>query len=202
MPYHGRGPLPASRDAKKPLPSVRERLFGMEGPRRGGNTWSATSAHHTSAVHPHVCGEYARAMLNLLSMDGSSPRVWGILHGTRERIAGGRFIPTRVGNTLRPVCDQLRPSVHPHACGEYRLGYANAVHAAGSSPRVWGILISACSTQHKKRFIPTRVGNTSQRPSTSSGGTVHPHACGEYLAAITEWPWIAGSSPRVWGIHF
>ena len=159
MPYHGRGPLPASRDAKKPLPSVRERLFGMEGPRRGGNTWSATSAHHTSAVHPHACGEYLPFIYISKIFGGSSPRVWGILGQGQIIGLTLRFIPTRVGNTLLPcIQEQLKrfiptrvgntqwtqlctggPPVHPHACGEYPSQAGRAPCPTGSSPRVWGI---------------------------------------------------------------
>jgi len=53
--------------------------------------------------------------------------------------------------------------------------------------------------QIQKRFIPTPVGNTTQKTLTKCVSTVHPHACGEHLSQrITQYPWI-GSSPRLWG---
>ena len=91
-----------------------------------------------------------------------------------------RFTPTRVGNT-RTAGHYLRlPTVHPHACGEYRPCWAISIASSGSPPRVWGI---RCAARALCLWM-----------------AVHPHACGEYgcgpmLCALT-----IGSPPRVWGI--
>ena len=70
----------------------------------------------------------------------------------------------------------------------------------GSSPRVWGILQWWVQTRGPIRFIPTRVGNTSSGVMTTTSGSVHPHACGEYPSSGGLDHHHGGSSPRVWGI--
>ena len=43
-----------------------------------GNTVPRSIQHLTSAVHPHMRGEYVRAFCHRSVMDGSSPHAWGI----------------------------------------------------------------------------------------------------------------------------
>ncbi len=169
-----------------------------------------------------MCGEYGRAAEYVTGLDGSSPRVWGIRDpsvcslrpqsGSSPRVWGIhstfiliihciRFIPTCVGNTRIRRLPPAVGAVHPHVCGEYGDTSVNTSSFAGSSPRVWGILLF--------RF------------SARSACTVHPHVCGEYviagLAGVKSARFIPtcvgntacrmlrslrlrGSSPRVWGI--
>ena len=133
---------------------------------------------------------------------GSSPRVWGILHGQVLDLVGVRFIPTRVGNTSSTWWPCCMTAVHPHACGEYSTRGSSLMQEIGSSPRVWGIPSGKKRNRPFARFIPTRVGNT--RPCAGSGRPypVHPHACGEYPANTHGVLHGIGSSPRVWGILF
>ena len=128
--------------------------------------------------------------------------MWGIHGVDGEPHVARRFIPTHVGNTPAPQARRPPPSVHPHACGEYRLRRPMMAGTCGSSPRMWGILIKSLVGQGIVRFIPTHVGNTST-PSPARGPlTVHPHACGEYnrISARRRRP--CGSSPRMWGIRW
>ena len=91
-------------------------------------------------------------------------------------------------------------TVHPHACGEYRMK-AGAMHwNGGSSPRVWGIRQPWPRRRPSVRFIPTRVGNTRSTAGVKSLYPVHPHACGEYAHGRAYEQEHLGSSPRVWGI--
>ena len=133
----------------------------------------------TLAVHPHACGEY-------LTQPVRQPHA--------------RFIPTRVGNTLKATWAAMQETVHPHACGEYRLRASRGNDSVGSSPRVWGILSSPVIVYKNTRFIPTRVGNTPSSMVRPEYLTVHPHACGEYGKLCQESQKTVGSSPRVWGI--
>ena len=70
-------------------------------------------------------------------------------------------------------------SVHPRVCGELR-GQTDMLRLwSGSSPRVWGTLISGGIRASAFRFIPACVGNSRCWPN---------------------WPGnMTGSSPRVWG---
>ena len=71
---------------------------------------------------------------------------------------------------------------------------------AWRAPRMWGILTECCAEAARLRFIPTRVGNTCASIMRQLASSVHPHACGEYLAFPFQPRLVAGSSPRVWGI--
>ncbi len=50
----------------------------------------------------------------------------------------------------------------------------------GSSPRVWGTLITIEGENKIARFIPTGVGNTDHVPEVNKMLSVHPHGCGEH----------------------
>ena len=69
-------------------------------PTRVGNTIATSLESSMSSVHPHASGEHRIRLASHGNVTGSSPREWG----TRQRfvsvIIRGRFIPTRVGNTL------------------------------------------------------------------------------------------------------
>ena len=106
-----------------------------------------------------------------------------------------------MGNTcgVEPLSCHL--PVHPHACGEYGETVVQGRPSNGSSPRVWGIRLADYTPRGSPRFIPTRVGNTRLLEQGPGSSAVHPHACGEYLGGFFAARQIAGSSPRVWGIH-
>ena len=89
----------------------------------------------------------------------------------------------------------------PHACGEYTLPPYYALAYIGSSPRLWGIRRQIEYPAFRRRFIPTRVGNTGHDEGNPLSPAVHPHACGEYEPPILLRPSYNGSSPRVWGIR-
>ena len=74
------------------------------------------------------------------------------------------------------------------------------VWSSGSSPRVWGIPVVSTGGLQGRRFIPTRVGNTTFFNLCSHLYPVHPHACGEYKQEDAPGAHGTGSSPRVWGI--
>ncbi len=84
-------------------------------------------------------------------------------------------------------------------CGERPLLTPSQRHSAGSSPRVWGTLNVLTAPRKHCRFIPTCVGNASNRRRFMAQAAVHPHVCGERLLAMCILFFIPGSSPRVWG---
>ena len=130
---------------------------------------------------PHACGEYSRSVAQRQRACGSSPRVWGIRPTLLRRDYAGRFIPTRVGNTIT--------------------GFEPRELDRGSSPRVWGIPMPLCDLPMPVGFIPTRVGNTVRHSLRTADLSVHPHACGEYSTFFLRPCPLVGSSPRVWGIQ-
>jgi len=110
---------------------------------------------------------------------GSSPRVWGTLWAIDKPMSQTRFIPTGVGNASLNRGSHRSNAVHPHGCGERLVIAPPASVARGSSPRVWGTLLSWFYYVKVRRFIPTGVGN----------------AATLFLQESLN----GGSSPRVWG---
>ncbi len=51
----------------------------------------------------------------------------------------------------------------------------------------------------KRRFIPTRVGNTGFKNPGATVGTVHPHSRGEHHTTQMHTSTATGSSPLAWG---
>ncbi len=69
-------------------------------PTRVGNTKPRVVYPRAPAVHPHARGEHKDVQQANITFVGSSPRAWGT-HRSSESVRGdGRFIPTRVGNTI------------------------------------------------------------------------------------------------------
>ena len=133
-----------------------------------------------ASVHPHACGAYCILNFEVVAVNGSSPRLWGI---PRKRIHFLRccwFIPTPVGHTL----DVLYLSLA----------------FVGSSPRLWGIREKGGRTGRLVRFIPTPVGHTDMQMRRRAVYAVHPHACGAYALPFLGMSSALGSSPRLWGI--
>ena len=110
-----------------------------------------------------------------------------------------RFTPTRVGKTGPSWTQRLMWTVHPHACGENQNYCKRGRVNDGSPPRVWGKLAQLQRRRERHRFTPTRVGKTKTAGRPTSGGTVHPHACGENRTFGVADAAKVGSPPRVWG---
>ena len=129
-------------------------------PTRVGNTEPLAFPSHSVAVHPHSRGEHSEPLLAASQAAGSSPLAWGTQQTVTARGGGQRFIPTRVGNTLRKEKDGL--------------------DRFGSSPLAWGTLTGSYVALAWGRFIPTRVGNTNTGPRNRRPRPVHPHSRGEH----------------------
>ena len=133
---------------------------------------------------------------------GSSPRAWG-RHTTAVFFwVTGRFIPTRVGQTLYRVQSPGKFAVHPHARGADARNPLAPPSPGGSSPRAWGRRRRLCRWLWRYRFIPTRVGQTPFAVKASGVGLVHPHARGADHSALHAVAANNGSSPRAWGRLF
>ena len=114
-------------------------LLGRFIPTRVGTTFSLRLTATTFTVHPHACGDYVPQVARLYPVNGSSPRVWGLRCDETGSTDPHRFIPTRVGTTLRLGAVVSCDSVHPHACGDYEIAERFGQFQDGSSPRVWGL---------------------------------------------------------------
>ncbi len=66
-----------------------------------GNARSISLSVHSTAVHPHACGERGDDAGAGRALDGPSPRLWGTRVGAVWRDLENRSIPTPVGNAQR-----------------------------------------------------------------------------------------------------
>ncbi len=113
------------------------------------------------AGHPHACGERAIPQSSIAEKSGSSPRLWGTVSMSHNRLNHKRVIPTPVGNGSSTSSFISFLSGHPHACGERLCTWVDKQRPSGSSPRLWGTVISQTPCSFGKRVIPTPVGNGS-----------------------------------------
>ncbi len=166
-----------------------------------GNTRSIVSLSASYSVHPHTHGEHLILGERRGSVDGSSPHAWGTPGAGEGEGGGDRFIPTRMGNTPGQLAGDNDPSVHPHTHGEHLRPQTVNSPDGGSSPHAWGTLrLRYCPCGHL-RFIPTRMGNTSDYSGLNLHLTVHPHTHGEHCDAPRVQGCDDGSSPHAWGTH-
>ena len=167
-----------------------------------GNTSVRLTSLCAPSVHPHACGEYAGAEIADCRVDGSPPRVWGILKPYSRHDTNCRFTPTRVGNTCSSTSRRASSTVHPHACGEYRPPAPRPRPVARFTPTRVGNTQDAIFHWVTRGGSPPRVWGIRAPPATTTTRTpVHPHACGEYAARAPKSRPISGSPPRVWGIR-
>ena len=88
---------------------------------------------------------------------------------------------------------------HPHAYGDKLLGVWLRQLGQGSSPRVWGQVLSVTHRAVSRGIIPTRMGTSCWGCGSGSKGRDHPHAYGDKLSKSAPTVQSLGSSPRVWG---
>jgi len=164
-----------------------------------GNTFILQCAAAFYSVHPHVRGEHGGIVSTISRSSGSSPRAWGTPVAVRFDRRHQRFIPTCVGNTTRSTPPPAFTPVHPHVRGEHVPSASLRRPVSGSSPRAWGTLAVVQVHLVQRRFIPTCVGNTLQRPQAQADSPVHPHVRGEHATPAAAIAAYYGSSPRAWG---
>ncbi len=100
-------------------------------PTHVGNTPPRFSWPRWHPVHPHACGEHLFDGIKGDMKSGSSPRMWGTHSKHLLWCYCLRFIPTHVGNTLRPTTSAGHEPVHPHACGEHGGDYGGGATSGG-----------------------------------------------------------------------
>ncbi len=181
------------------VPNTQGLFFAGSSPRVWGTQERVSINRIVNAVHPHGCGEHYIPLVESELYSGSSPRVWGTHSLGKCNKSALRFIPTGVGNTIDTDIQWICIPVHPHGCGEHDSDVYSPSLVSGSSPRVWGTLLTPISNGFVYRFIPTGVGNTILTCTALLLSAVHPHGCGEHTMVINGIFKKIGSSPRVWG---
>ena len=137
--------------------------------------------------------------LGTAGQSGSSPRVRGKLVRVLGRVALGRIIPARAGQTVALLSAANAPPDHPRACGANPPRMASANRGGGSSPRVRGKLHRFPLRSFRVRIIPARAGQTDAYRIDDYEHPDHPRACGANGQHHTTPGSATGSSPRVRG---
>ncbi len=91
-----------------------------------------------TAVQPHLCGEKSDSSLKVVSVNGSTPPVWGkeeYKYTSKDTL---RFNPTCVGKRRLFNIAKNEFPVQPHLCGEKLRFRAFFCQFVGSTPPVWG----------------------------------------------------------------
>ena len=130
-------------------------------PTRVGTSLVVSSLWLSLRDHPHACGDKRTSASLMISVIGSSPRVWGqetVIQFSHSRC---RIIPTRVGTSQAMRVATYRGKDHPHACGDKSHQFEVFQRRLGSSPRVWGQGFVPVTSSMGLRIIPTRVGTSS-----------------------------------------
>ena len=134
---------------------------------------------------------------------GSSPRVRGLRAPVLLRHERDRIIPARAGFTRRRRARHTLPADHPRACGVYAPTRSCDARAAGSSPRVRGLLVVRLGGVQDGRIIPARAGFTRATAGRGWRTRDHPRACGVYrrrprlvVSELRIIPARAGFTPR------
>ena len=131
-------------------------------PTRVGYTSGFRYVQDLLPVHPHSRGVYEGIDIITANMSRFIPtRVGYTLERGHKEYEKVRFIPTRVGYTDSGRSRKERISVHPHSRGVYGKSRSSGCRGGGSSPLAWGILDAVLPVFISLRFIPTRVGYTS-----------------------------------------
>ena len=148
-------------------------------PARAGNTPPRPGQGRRVSVHPRSRGEHRQRPPLAERPVGSSPLARGTHLLGASRLADGRFIPARAGNT---------PTQRTAAS-----------HRTGSSPLARGTHVRMAARPAGARFIPARAGNTRGGRAEPTGPAVHPRSRGEHPPrAVLDVPRL-GSSPLARG---
>ena len=168
-------------------------------PARAGQTRCLVSERQVSPDHPRACGANLYMKMWARGSDGSSPRVRGKLVRVLGRVALGRIIPARAGQTVALLSAANAPPDHPRACGANHSDPRSPRVHSGSSPRVRGKHVSCFTMRDCLRIIPARAGQTYVVMNTTGVDPDHPRACGANADNGQTVATRNGSSPRVRG---
>ena len=149
--------------------------------------------------HPHAYGDKNFRYTKCARAPGSSPRVWGQVVSSSGKDLSIRIIPTRMGTRLAETVACVSHQDHPHAYGDKSLWRIIVLSKSGSSPRVWGQVVTVTCSPFVHGIIPTRMGTSLPFVIFSTYLKDHPHAYGDKKLSHSFHKRGVGSSPRVWG---
>ncbi len=167
------------------LAAAADMLIDGPSPRVRGKPHCSSARWWPSWVHPRACGESEAVLDRAARLTGPSPRVRGKPCDPGRVYASVGSIPARAGKATGTRFHRRATSVHPRACGESGSLTRWQRSVPGPSPRVRGKRPARAGSGARRRSIPARAGKAPSSRCPSSGGAVHPRACGE---SGCNWP--------------
>jgi hypothetical protein len=123
----------------------------------------------------------AEHLIRSLSFAPAPPGATGGARSRATATAGGPLEIDPMPSRCWPTTSTGQPSLNEPQSGSRRRERA-CESDSGSSPRAWGTPDLNVGRRARERFIPTCVGNATDRRKTSSKTAVHPHVRGERAA--------------------
>ena len=170
-------------------------------PAHAGNTRCRCRRLACTRDHPRACGEYQPGQVVVQPLQGSPPRMRGILLSMGYPSVSKGITPAHAGNTIGRLRRDGTAQDHPRACGEYLRKPTRLPSRRGSPPRMRGIPCRSALPWACIGITPAHAGNTSPVPCRSCRIGDHPRACGEYIHAFRTKRICQGSPPRMRGIR-
>ena len=130
--------------------------------------------------HPRGCGAHEQKRNDILSKQGSSPRVRGSPVITGVLLPPSGIIPAGAGltrNNRRPIASERD---HPRGCGAHILRRCRKMANPGSSPRVRGSLMFFDISRAVRGIIPAGAGLTQRVRDRPGSRRDHPRGCGAH----------------------
>jgi hypothetical protein len=150
--------------------------------------------------HPRACGDYEKNVFKRFNVQGSPPRMRGLLIPLCNTAAQFGITPAHAGTTRKTYSNGSMFRDHPRACGDYEKNVFKRFNVQGSPPRMRGLQISAFLIALWRRITPAHAGTTSIPAKLFVAMWDHPRACGDYLHFFSGTLIVFGSPPRMRGL--
>ena len=172
--------------------------YGLSPPVRGSRFRAAWPTACSRSI-PARAGEPLAACRSRQPTRGLSPPV----RGSRALLAASMMlkwsIPARAGEPSREARAVLSAEVYPRPCGGANVSLPGPGVFDGLSPPVRGSRTSQGDLKARRRSIPARAGEPTQKASYSVGDEVYPRPCGGAFFEAQPSISCGGLSPPVRG---
>ena len=130
--------------------------------------------------HPRACGDYLFFVLLIIGMEGSPPRLRGLLFIKKSGQNFTRITPALAGTTSQNQMIEIILEDHPRACGDYLPVDFSKLNHIGSPPRLRGLPTPKIVTTVFRWITPALAGTTGKYGEITYKIQDHPRACGDY----------------------
>ena len=147
-------------------------------PAGAGEPFVTTFASSGEPVYPRGCGGTSVPLATKRTKCGLSPRVWGNLFASTQKMGRVGSIPAGAGEPRGKLPHLRERQVYPRGCGGTRHRSDVAVYHPGLSPRVRGNQLQPHGTRIRRRSIPAGAGEPHAVEYVLHHQGVYPRGCG------------------------